>query len=85
MITREVEVADLFNKYDNPIAELVHTAFNYECSVYATSNNRKANLKSIMGIMALDWSKGQKVTVVTEGDKEEEAAEAVVTFLRCEA
>ena len=84
MSEREVVVADLSRKYDNPIAELVRIACQFKCRVLLENNNRQFNAKSIMGIMAFNPSKGMTVNIVAEGSDEEEALVAMEKFLVCE-
>ncbi|CDA98336.1 putative uncharacterized protein [Lachnospiraceae bacterium CAG:215] len=42
--------------------------------------DKQINAKSIMGMMSLNLSEGEKVTVLTEGEDEEMAAEGIKTF-----
>lgn len=63
-----------------PIALLVQVASQYESSIYVESEAKKVNAKSIMGMMSLNLSEGEKVTVLTEGEDEEMAAEGIKTF-----
>lgn len=63
-----------------PIALLVQEASQYTSQVYIEIDNKKINAKSIMGMMSLNLSEGEKVTVLTEGEDEEMAAEGIKTF-----
>ena len=73
-----------------PIALLVQEASQYASKVYIQVDNKKINAKSIMGMMSLNISDGEAVTVVTdgevtvvaEGEDEEKAAEGIKTFLK---
>ena len=63
-----------------PIALLVQEASQYSSSVYIEVDQKQVNAKSIMGMMSLNLSEGEKVTVLTEGEDEEMAAEGIKTF-----
>ena len=63
-----------------PIALLVQEASQYSSSVYIQVDGKKINAKSIMGMMSLNLSEGEKLTVVTEGEDEQVAAEGIKTF-----
>ena len=82
MSRKEVTVSNVSKKHDNPIAELVQVACQFDSNITLESDNRKINAKSIMGIMAFNPSKGMTVNIVAEGNDEEEAlakkAETVV-------
>lgn len=63
-----------------PIALLVQEASQYASQVYILADNKKINAKSIMGMMSLSLAEGERVTVLTEGEDEEKAAEGIKTF-----
>ena len=64
-----------------PIALLVQEASQYASKVYIQVDNKKINAKSIMGMMSLNISDGEAVTVVTDGEDEQEAASAIEEYL----
>lgn len=64
-----------------PIALLVQEASQYASQVYIEVENKKINAKSIMGMMSLQLVGGADVTVVTDGDDEEQAAKGIEVFL----
>ena len=71
MSRKEVTVSNVSKKHDNPIAELVQVACQFDSNITLESDNRKINAKSIMGIMAFNSSKGMTVNIVAEGNDEE--------------
>lgn len=85
MSKKEVTVSNVSEKHDNPIAELVQVACQYDSNITLESGNHRINAKSIMGIMAFNPSKGMTVTIVTDGSDEEAALEAMEKFLVCES
>ena len=63
-----------------PIALLVQEASQYASKVYINVEDKSINAKSIMGMMSLSLSEGEEVTIFTEGEDEEKAAEGIKTF-----
>ena len=63
-----------------PIALLVQEASQYASKVYIKVEYKSINAKSIMGMMSLSLSEGEEVTIFTEGEDEEKAAEGIKTF-----
>ena len=51
-----------------------------DIKIKKAGDTREVNAKSIMGMMSLNLSEGEKVTVLTEGEDEEMAAEGIKTF-----
>ena len=64
-----------------PIALLVQEASQYSSTVYIEFEEKQVNAKSIMGMMGLRLSPGDKITVVADGKDEEKAAEGIENFL----
>ena len=80
MSKKEIVIADVVDKYDNPIAELVQVACQFSSSLYLVRGNHRINAKSIMGMMSLSLADGEEITVVTDGEDEQRAAESIKTF-----
>ena len=84
MIRREVTVNCVGGLDARPIAMLVQKASQFESNVYIEIlDQKKINAKSIMGMMSLNISDGEAVTVVTDGEDEQEAASAIEEYLSC--
>ena len=82
MIRREVTVKCVGGLDARPIAMLVQKASQFESNVYIEIlDQKKINAKSIMGMMSLNISDGEAVTVVTDGEDEQEAASAIEEYL----
>lgn len=80
MITKPVTVKHSKGLDARPIALLVQEASQYASQVYIQVDERKINAKSIMGMMSLALSEGERVTVITEGADEAAAADGIETF-----
>lgn len=83
MSKKQVVIADVDRKYDNPIAELVQVACQFSSSLFLVNANHRINAKSIMGIMAFNPSKGMEVEIEVEGEDEANALRAMENFLLC--
>ena len=83
MSNKDVVVSDVSTQHENPIAELVQVACQFDSNIHLENNNRKINAKSIMGIMAFNPTEGMTVNILAEGTDEEEAIVAIEKFLAC--
>ena len=83
MSNKEVVVSDVSREHDNPIAELVQVACQFDSNIVLENDNRKINAKSIMGIMAFNPTRGMTVNIVADGSDEQEALVAMEKFLVC--
>lgn len=84
MNKKKIVVSDVSKEHDNPIAELVQVACQFDSNITLESDNRKINAKSIMGIMAFNPTEGMSIDIVTDGADEKEALSAIEKFLVCQ-
>jgi len=80
MIRKPVTIQNNMDMEDRPVAHLVQEASQYASQVYILMGSKKINAKSIMGMMSLNLIGGEEITVVTEGEDEEKAAEGIKSF-----
>ncbi len=64
-----------------PIAHLVQTANAFDSEVYLEVEEKRVNVKSIMGMMSLGLISGTQITIDANGSDEVEAIEAIEKFL----
>lgn len=83
MSNKEIVVSDVSREHENPIAELVQVACQFDSNIVLENENRKINAKSIMGIMAFNPTRGMTVNIVADGSDEQEALVAMERFLVC--
>ena len=55
------------------VAQVVQVASKYESTLHVLAGNVSTNVKSIMGMMALQLRRGDEITLVAEGGDETEA------------
>ena len=67
-----------------PAALFVQIASKYESHISILLTDKQVNAKSIMGMMSLGAVKGQEITLLIDGEDEEEAMKALVAFLTAE-
>ncbi len=60
-----------------PATLLVNKAGQYESEIEMSYNDKKVNLKSIMGVMSLGIPQGAKITISAAGGDEEEAIQGI--------
>lgn len=77
-------ITDETGIHARPATILVQTASKYDADLQLEYNNKKVNLKSIMGVMSLGVGKDSEVTIYAEGNDESEALEAVTETLSTE-
>jgi phosphocarrier protein len=62
-------------------AKLVSAASGFSSQVYLERDGNRINGKSIMGVMMLAASQGSKITIITEGEDEGPALDALLALV----
>lgn len=62
-------------------ALFIQKASNYKSNVWIEKDERKANGKSLLGLLSLAVAKGNNITIIAEGEDEEETINALKGFL----
>lgn len=62
-------------------AKLTKLAGSFPCEVWISKGERRVNAKSIMGVMMLAAGLGSQVTLETEGERAQEALDALLALL----
>ncbi|MDQ2086677.1 HPr family phosphocarrier protein [Herbivorax sp. ANBcel31] len=62
-------------------ALFIQKASNYKSNVWIEKDERKANGKSLLGILSLAVGKGGSIVIITEGEDEEKALDDLKDFL----
>ncbi|WEG13041.1 phosphocarrier protein HPr [Pullulanibacillus sp. KACC 23026] len=67
-----------------PATTLVQRASQFSSEINIVSGDKTANLKSIMGVMAMGIGKGAQITISAEGSDEADALQGVEEVLKAE-
>lgn len=85
MVEKQVEVLLKTGLQARPAALFVQEANRFSADIFLEKEGKKVNAKSIMGLMSLAVHSGAKVTLVAEGNDEQEAIEALTKYIQQEA
>lgn len=81
MMTRDVTVLFAGSAEASPIALLVQKANAFSSSIHIEMQDIKVNVKSIMGMMSLAMTNGERVRLVADGTDEQQALDELQAFL----
>ena len=62
-------------------AKLTKLAGSFPCEVWLSKGERRINAKSIMGVMMLAAGLGSEVVVETQGERDQEALDALLALM----
>jgi phosphocarrier protein len=76
-----VTISNKLGLHARASAKLTKLAGSFPCEVWLARGDRRVNAKSIMGVMMLAAGIGVTVEVETNGEREDEALEAIVALM----
>ncbi|MDP2111346.1 MAG: HPr family phosphocarrier protein [Thiobacillus sp.] len=77
----DAEILNKLGLHARASAKLTQLAGSFPCEVWMERGSRRINAKSIMGVMMLAAGKGSTVTIDTEGERAEEALQALQALI----
>ncbi|MFD2616345.1 phosphocarrier protein HPr [Terrilactibacillus laevilacticus] len=84
MVEKIFKVTSSAGIHARPATSLVNKASQFNSDLDIEYNGRKANLKSIMGVMAMGIQQGAEVKISAQGSDENEAIQAIEETMKSE-
>lgn len=64
------------------VAVLIQKASQYRSTIYLIRSGRRANAKSLLGVMSLGIENGAEIEIEADGDDEKDAVTALIAHLK---
>ena len=81
MIRTTTSINNKLGLHARASAKLTKLAGSYPCDIHISRGERRVNAKSIMGVMMLAAGIGSEVVVEANGEREQEAVDAIVALI----
>ncbi len=81
MCSREVVINNQIGLRARPATFFIQKANEFKCSIQVEREERRANAKSLLGVLSLGIVKGTKVLLIADGADEAEAINALVELI----
>ncbi len=81
MIKTRTTISNKLGLHARASAKLTKLAGSFPCEVFMSRGDRRINAKSIMGVMMLAAGMGTEVEIETNGDREQEAMDALLVLI----
>ena len=81
MITREVTITNAIGLHARPATFFIQKANSYQSSVFVEREDRRANAKSLLGVLSLGIAQGMTMTLLADGSDEDEALAGLVELV----
>ena len=81
MTEKSLEIMAPYGFHARPALKICEMVKEYSGDVYMIHEDKIADMKNIIKILALDVKKGSRVTIQVSGEGEEKMAERLVEFI----
>ncbi|MBP8988778.1 MAG: HPr family phosphocarrier protein [Clostridia bacterium] len=81
MVTRTVRFNCDEELQMKAVAVLIQKASTYRSSIWLSLGERRANAKSLLGVMSLGIGNASEIQITAEGVDEDEALQAIAVYL----
>lgn len=81
MLTKNVTIQNTVGLHARPATYFIQKANCFKSSIWIENSERRANAKSLLGVLSLGIAKGDIITVLADGPDEQEAVDALVDLV----
>jgi phosphocarrier protein HPr len=84
MVTKEIMIKSASGLQSKSAAVFIQKASAFKSNIWIEKGERKANAKSLLGVLSLGIGGGVQVTVIAEGEDEGKAVQELEEYLTSE-
>lgn len=81
MLTKNITIQNSVGLHARPATYFIQKANSYKSSIWIENSDRRANAKSLLGVLSLGISKGDVITILADGVDEQEAIDGLVDLI----
>jgi len=81
MFVQDITVENQVGLHARPATFFIQKANEYKCSIWVEKDERRANAKSLLGVLSLGIVGGTSIRLIADGVDEQEAVEGLVKLI----
>ena len=81
MYTKEITVNNEVGLHARPATYFIQKANEFKCGIWVEKEERRVNAKSLLGVLSLGIAKGMTVTLIADGQDEENAVGGLIELI----
>ena len=81
MISRSVTIQNSVGLHARPATFFIQKANSYKCSIWVEKEDCRVNAKSLLGVLSLGIVKGTTITIIADGNDENEAVKGLADLV----
>lgn len=81
MVNKDIVVQNEVGLHARPATFFIQRANEFKSSIWVVKDERKVNAKSLLGVLSLGITRGTEVSLVADGNDEEEALASLIELI----
>lgn len=81
MTSKEITITNSVGLHARPATYFIQKANTFKSSIWLECGDRRANAKSLLGVLSLGISKGSKINLIADGADEADAVEGLANLV----
>lgn len=81
MLAKEVIIQNQVGLHARPATFFIQKANEFKSSIWVEKDERKVNAKSLLGVLSLGITRGTNISIIAEGEDENEAVDALCELI----
>lgn len=81
MVVKDITVQNQVGLHSRPATFFIQKAFEFRSSIWVEKDERRANAKSLLGVLSLGVTGGTNIRIIADGPDENEAVEALTKLV----
>lgn len=81
MVSREVTIKNNVGLHARPATFFIQKANSFKSSIWVEREDRRINAKSLLGVLSLGIVKGMNITIIADGQDENEAVDGLCALI----
>ena len=81
MLMKRATLTNQVGLHARPATFFIQKANEYKSSIWIERDERKVNAKSLLGVLSLGVVKGGEITLIADGEDEEDAIAALIELI----
>ncbi|MBP0968513.1 MAG: HPr family phosphocarrier protein [Oscillospiraceae bacterium] len=81
MCVQDITVENQVGLHARPATFFIQKANEYKCSIWVEKDERRANAKSLLGVLSLGIVGGTSIRLIADGVDEQQAIEGLVKLI----
>lgn len=81
MVTKDIIIQNTVGLHARPATFFIQKANSFKSSIWIEKNERRANAKSLLGVLSLGIIKGDSIKILADGEDDANAVDGLVNLI----